>query len=238
MSDSVRRIIVLSAVAVGLAALAYCGIRWGGPVWRTFRNPEQLQHLVASWGIWAPLGFVGLQLVQVIVAPLPGNVVAIAGGYVFGVGKALSLCMVGVVVGAAVCFLLSRSVGRRLLRLFVPEKTMDQFDEFAARRGPLYVFLLLLVPNPLGDWLYYLAGLTALPLPLFLLQVLIARIPTNLFETFIGSQAARLGSRGYHLAWWQWTVFGALVLVLAIVYFLNRKRIEALFLRFTKYPTE
>jgi uncharacterized membrane protein YdjX (TVP38/TMEM64 family) len=174
-------------------------------------------------------------MVQIIVAPLPGSVVALVAGYVFGTGQGLLLAMAGVMLGALAAFLLSRAVGRRLLRLFVPEQTMDEFDRFVVRRGPLYVFLLLLVPNPVGDWLYYLAGLTALPLMLFMLFVLVARIPTNLLEVFIGAQVARLGSVGYRLAWWQWTIFGTTIVGLAVAYLLNRRRIEAFFLRFTKF---
>lgn len=233
-----RRIIAIALVAAALAALTWVGIRWGGPLWRLFGNPERIQKLVGNWGIWAPLGFILLQMVQIVVAPLPGSVVALVAGYVFGMGRGLLLAMVGVMLGALAAFLLGRAIGRRLLRLFVAERTMDQFDEFVIRRGPFYVFLLLLVPNPIGDWLYYLAGLTALPLSLFMLFVLVARIPTNLLEVFIGVQVARLGSAGYHLAWWQWAVFAAVIVGLAIAYFVNRKRIETLLLRFIKYPAD
>jgi uncharacterized membrane protein YdjX (TVP38/TMEM64 family) len=233
-----RRVVALTLVAVALAVLTWAGIRWGGSLWRLFRNPERIQELVRSWGIWAPLGFILLQMVQIIIAPLPGSVVALVAGYVFGLGKGLLLAMAGVMLGALAAFLLSRAIGRRLLRLFLPERTVDQFDEFVVRRGPFYVFLLLLVPNPIGDWLYYLAGLTALPLALFMLFVLVARIPTNLLEVFIGVQVARLGSAGYHLAWWQWAVFATAILGLAVAYFVNRKRIEALLLRLIKYPTD
>jgi uncharacterized membrane protein YdjX (TVP38/TMEM64 family) len=238
MSLRTRRIIAAALVAVALAALTWVGIRWGGPLWRLFHNPERIQELVRSWGIWAPLGFILLQMVQIVVAPLPGSVVALVAGYVFGLDKGLLLAMAGVMLGALAAFLLSRAIGRRLLRLFVPARTMDQFDRFVVRRGPFYVFLLLLLPNPIGDWLYYLAGLTALPLALFMLFVLVARIPTNLLEVFIGVQVARLGSAGYHLAWWQWTIFGVVITGLAVAYFVNRRRIEAFFLRFTRFPTD
>ena len=143
--------------------------------------------------------------------------------------------MVGVLLGAAIDFLLSRWIGRRVLKLFVPEPTMDRFDRFVVQRGPFYVFLLLLLPNPVGDWLYYLAGLSALPLPIFLILVLAGRIPSNLLEVFVGVQVYRFGSQGYRLALWQWLIFGTIVAALAIAYFLNRKRIEALILRLTHF---
>jgi uncharacterized membrane protein YdjX (TVP38/TMEM64 family) len=237
MSVSVRtrRLLAGGAIAIGVTLVVLAGIRWGGSLWSLFRNPDRIQELIRSKGIWAPLAFIVLQVIQIVVAPLPGSVVSVVAGFVFGFGKGLLLAMIGVVLGAGVAFLLSRWIGRRVLKLFVPEATMDRFDRFVVARGPFYVFLLLLLPNPVGDWLYYLAGLTALPFPFFLLLVLAGRIPSNVLEVFIGVQVYKLGSRGYHLALWQWIAFGAAIAALAIAYFLNRKRIEALILRLTHF---
>lgn len=235
MSIRTRRVLVAAAMIIGVTLVVLAGLRWGGPLWRLFRNPERIQQLVRRWGIWAPLGLIVLQIIQIVIPPLPGSVVSITAGYVFGLGRGLLLAMIGIVLGAGINFLLSRWIGRRVLRLFVPEATMDRFDRFVVERGPFYVFLLLLLPSPIGDWLYYLAGLTALPFPVFLLLVLAGRIPSNLLEVFVGVQVYRLGSRGYHLALWQWLGFGTIIVALAIAYSLNRKRIEALILRLTHF---
>jgi uncharacterized membrane protein YdjX (TVP38/TMEM64 family) len=235
MSIRTRRVLVAAAIIIGLALVILAGNRWGGSLWHLFRNPDRIQQLIRRWGIWAPLGFIALQVIQIVIAPLPGSVTSIGAGFAFGLGRGLLLAMVGVLFGAAIDFLLSRWIGRRVLKLFVPESTMDRFDRFVVQRGPFYVFLLLLLPNPVGDWLYYLAGLSALPLPVFLLLVLAGRIPSNLLEVFIGVQVYQLGSRGYRLAPWQWLVFGAVIAALAVAYFLNRKRIEALILRLTHF---
>jgi uncharacterized membrane protein YdjX (TVP38/TMEM64 family) len=144
--------------------------------------------------------------------------------------------MLGILLGSTACFLLGRLLGRRLLRLFLPETTLDRFDAFALARGPFFIFLLLLFPNPLGDWLYYLAGLTTIPLPVFLLLVLAGRIPSNLLEAFLGNQMARFGSQAYRLAAWQWALVLAALLLVAGAYYFNRRRIERFFARFTRYP--
>jgi uncharacterized membrane protein YdjX (TVP38/TMEM64 family) len=230
------RILVAIAAAALAVVLVMLIIRYGHTLWTTFRSPVLLRARIDRWGAWAPLGFVLLQVMQIIVAPLPGNMVAIVGGYAFGFWLGLALCMGGVVLGAACAFLLSKLIGRRALSIVIKPDMMAKFDSFAALRGPFYIFLLLLVPNPIGDWVYYLAGLSVIPLPVFLLLTLVGRFPTNLVEVFIGVQIYRLGATGYHLTWWQWTLFIAVLAAFALVYYVNRKRIEAFFMRFVKFP--
>lgn len=202
-----------------LAVLALVIIVAGRQVWHYFRNPLELRELVRGWGAWAPVGIVILQAVQIVVAPLPGNVVSFACGYALGMWPTIVWLMLGVLVGSAVDFLLVRLLGRRLLKYLVPAERMERLDSVVLRRGTLYVFLLLLVPNPVGDWIYYLAGLTPLPFPLFLAFVLVARLPSNLIECALGSGATRF-------AWQHWAILGASALLLTVLYFLNQRRIE------------
>ena len=232
-----RRVIVALLALLALSTAATLVIRYGSPLWMLFRNPDRLQAMIRHWGPWAPLGFVACEIVQVIIPPVPGSVVGMIGGYLFGLVRGVLLAMSGILMGAALAFLIAKLVGRRILSLVMSQRLMDKFDAFAVRHGPLYIFLLLLVPNPVGDWIYYLAGLSILPLPVFLLLVLAARMPSNLVEVFAGTQLYRLGARGYHLVWWQWSIIAACVIALAIVYLFNRKRIEALSMRFVKFPS-
>jgi uncharacterized membrane protein YdjX (TVP38/TMEM64 family) len=234
VTDRTKRMFAAAGLLIALAAVVFAALRFGGPLWTLLRDPEKTRELISNWGIWAPLGLIALQVVQIIAAPLPGNVVAIVSGYAFGLVRGFVFCMVGVVFGAALAFLVSRVLGRRLLKLFVPAAALDRFDRFVVAKGPFYVFLLLLLPNPIGDWLYYLAGLTPIPLLLFLAMVLVARLPSNLIEAFIGVQVSRFGSRGYQLEWWQWLVFALLFVAVTVVYFLNRRRIERFLLRLAR----
>ncbi|MEO0108508.1 MAG: VTT domain-containing protein [candidate division WOR-3 bacterium] len=224
--------LVLAVLLVGL------GIAYGRPIWAVMNNPQRLQEELARLGIWAPLGLIAAQVLQVVFAPLPGNLVAIAAGYMFGLGKGLLFAMIGVVLGSAVAFLLARLVGRQLLSLVIPGPLMNRFDHFVARRGPFVVFLLLLVPNPVGDWVYYLAGLTILPLPIFLGLVLLGRIPSNLLETMLGAELLRLGSPGRHLTGWQIAIAAIAAGAAILVYYLNRHRLETLMMRLVKLPPD
>jgi len=205
---------------VALAGLVVLLVFAGGRVWHLFRHPEELRLLVRSWGAWAPVGIIVLQVVQIAVAPLPGNAMSFAAGYALGLWPTVVWLMIGVLLGATIDFLLIRLLGRRLLHYFLPPARLARLDAVVLRRGTFYIFLLLLVPNPVGDWVYYLAGLTSMPLPMFLGLVLLARLPSNLLECAVGASATRFG-------WREWTIVGLVAAILALLYWQYRDRIEA-----------
>jgi len=214
-----QRVTLVLTVAA-LVALVVLLVLAGGRVWRLFRHPEELRLLVRSWGAWAPAGIVLFQVIQIVVAPLPGNAMSFACGYALGIWPTLVWLMVGVMLGAMVDFLLIKLLGRGLLKYFLPPERLAEMDAVILRRGTFYIFLLLLVPNPVGDWVYYLAGLTSLPLGVFLGLVFIARLPSNLLECAVGSSAT-------HFGWHEWTIVGLAAAVLTLLYFQHRHRIEA-----------
>jgi len=220
-----NRISLVLTIA-GLVAVAALLAVAGRSVLHYFRHPDELRMLVRAWGAWAPVGIVLFQVVQIVIAPLPGNAMSFACGYALGLWPTIVWLMVGVLAGATVDFLLIRLLGRRLLSYFLSPGRLAQLDSLVLRRGTFYIFLLLLVPNPVGDWVYYLAGLTPLPLPLFLGLVFIGRLPSNLLECGIGSSATRFG-------WPQWVILGIVVVVLTALYLLNQKRIEQFLERFS-----
>ncbi len=205
---------------VALIGMAVALVFAGGRVWHLFRHPEELRLLVRSWGAWAPVGIVLFQVIQIAVAPLPGNAMSFAAGYALGLWPTVIWLMIGVMLGAALDFLLIRLLGRRLLKYFLSPERLAKLDALVLRRGTFYIFLLLLVPNPVGDWVYYLAGLTAMPLPLFLGLVLVARLPSNLLECAVGASAA-------HFGWREWAMVGLVAAILGLLYYQNRHRIEA-----------
>ncbi|MEO0086073.1 MAG: VTT domain-containing protein, partial [candidate division WOR-3 bacterium] len=158
-----RRVVSVTVLVVLAAVLAVAFTAAGRHLWHYFRSPAELRELVQRWGIWAPLGTVLFQMLQIVVAPLPGSVMSFACGYALGLWPTIVWLMLGVALGATLDFLLARLLGRRLLHYLVPPDKLARLDEVVIRRGTFYVFLLLLVPNPLGDWIYYLAGLTPIP---------------------------------------------------------------------------
>jgi uncharacterized membrane protein YdjX (TVP38/TMEM64 family) len=224
-----RRAVRIAFILLLVVSLAILFTIAGWKLWPHFRNREALRTLLQSWGPWAPLGVILFQTLQIVLAPLPGSLLSFVSGYALGVWPAILWLLLGVLLGATIDFLLARVLGRRLLRQLVPAEKLSRLDSTALHRGPFYIFLLLLIPNPLGDWVYYLAGLTPLPLPVFLLFVLVARLPSNLIEAVLGSTAA-----GF--TWKGWVALLAVALALTLLYYFNQHHLERLIERLAALP--
>jgi uncharacterized membrane protein YdjX (TVP38/TMEM64 family) len=183
------------------------------------KHPDQLKQMVLNAGVWAPLVMVTMQVIQVIIAPMPGQVVAFVSGYIFGAFKGTILSMIGLTIGAIFAFLLARITGRRLLRYFLHEAALKRLDTYTLKQGPFVLFLLLLIPNPLGDGVYYLAGLTNIPWLFYIIIVIISRFPSNVVNNLIGAKATSFTI--YH-----WLVFGLTLVILVLIYFLYKTYVD------------
>ncbi len=189
-------------------------------------NPQEIRAFVSQFGLRAPLVFIALQVVQIIVAPLPGYIVELVAGYIFGAWHGTIYCMLGILIGSSLAFSIGRLFGRNLLQTFINKEKMQRFDDYVVHKGPFIIFLLLLF-SLLGDFTYYLAGLTPIPYLIFIFMVLIARLPTNIAYNLVGSKA-------FSLSLAQWLILIGILLLLAGLFYRFRHQIEKIIIRLTK----
>nr|MQY76707.1 TVP38/TMEM64 family protein [Spirochaeta sp.] len=163
--NGLKKIFFLLAFPLLISSLVVFTIIYQKDIWSVFASTEALRAWIASLGFIAPLAFVGLQCLQVIIFIIPGEVPQIAGGYLFGLWWGSLLSVSGIIIGSAVNFMLARLLGLPFVRLlFSPEKI-----EYAGRiatspRARISMFLLFLIPGIPKDILCYGAGLTPLNL--------------------------------------------------------------------------
>ncbi|MEO0101541.1 MAG: VTT domain-containing protein [candidate division WOR-3 bacterium] len=188
-----------------------------------------IREKVRQFPILSPLLFFLSQILQILFPIIPGNVLNFAGGYIFGVGMGSLFSILGVLSGSLIAFLLSRHLGRKVLRFFIRGERLKRFDQKIKEFGPFLFFLLFLIPNPLGDLLYYLYGLTDLPFSFFLPAVLIARSPGIIFSSYLGAKALSFTV-------WEWLVFGCLLFLLVALFYLFQDKI--LFLIYRKVANQ
>ena len=124
-----------------------------------FLHRERLVEWIHSLGTWGFAGFILLQVIQVVAAPVPGEATGVLGGYLYGPFLGVVLSTIGLTIGSFVAFTLSRIFGRPLTEKFVDPKTMARFDYLLHHKGAFLVFLLFLIPGFPKDYLCYILGL-------------------------------------------------------------------------------
>jgi uncharacterized membrane protein YdjX (TVP38/TMEM64 family) len=128
-------------------------------LFRFFMDKERLRGFIDSLGMWGFAGFIFLQVVQVVAAPIPGEASGLLGGYLYGPVLGVLLSTIGLTIGSYVAFALSRFFGRPLTERFVDKATMNRFDYLLHHKGAFLVFLLFLLPGFPKDYLCYILGL-------------------------------------------------------------------------------
>ena len=154
-------------------------------------NPTPIQAQLAALGPTAPVGFVLLQALQVIIAPIPGQILAGVAGAFFGVLPGTVYSLIGVVAGSTIVFIFTRRIGRRAVqRLFDPDQ-FSRWDESLTHNegGILLLFAAFLLPTFPDDLLCFAAGLSDIRLRTFILLVLTGRAPTFALAAYAGSNA-------------------------------------------------
>jgi uncharacterized membrane protein YdjX (TVP38/TMEM64 family) len=177
------RLSVLLLAVVGLGALLLA-------LFPGVTEPETLRVALARFGTLAPLVFVALQALQVVAAPVPGQVLGGVAGYLFGglLGSLYSLA--GVLLGSAVAIGVTRRYGRSYAERAVEEAALARFDGLVDRVGEPGLFVMFLLPVFPDDALCFLAGLTEIPVSRLLALVLVGRAPTFVLVAYLGGSVA------------------------------------------------
>lgn len=157
-----------------------------------FTSPEDVQAWVAGYGLLAPLIFVGVQVFQVVIFIVPGEVPQIAAGYLFGSVLGTIYSLIGILIGSVIDFWLARLLGRTFVEGVFGSEKVAQFDSFSQSKGPQTAFFLLFViPGIPKDILVYVAGISPLKFWTFLLVSMAGRLPGILGSAVVGNSAAQ-----------------------------------------------
>jgi uncharacterized membrane protein YdjX (TVP38/TMEM64 family) len=147
----------------------------------------RLQGFLNSLGPLSFMGFIFLQALQVVAAPIPGEVTGLIGGFLYGPLIGLILSTIGLTIGSWLAFYLSKSFGRPFVHKFVSKKTLDKYDYLLHHKGAFLVFLLFLIPGFPKDLLCYVLGLGPLSTKEFLLISTVGRFFGTVLLTFGGA---------------------------------------------------
>jgi len=183
---------------------------------------ERVRAFLESLGPLSFLGFIALQMLQVVAAPIPGEVTGFLGGYLYGPALGVMLSTLGLTMGSLIAFLLSKTFGRPFVDRFVSKKTIDKYDYLLHHKGAFLVFLLFLIPGTPKDILCYILGLGHLTTKEFLIISTVGRFAGTLLLTLGGNYIR-------HHQYYRFSVLLAVAIVIIFLSMVYKDKLERLF---------
>ena len=155
-----------------------------------YRDKHFLKQTVASWGWLAPVVFIAIQSLQVIISPIPGEITGPVGGALFGTLWGLVYSTIGLTMGTLVCFGIGRKWGEPLVRPFLSEHHWNRMNFIIEAEGAILCFILYLIPGFPKDIISYLFGISPLPFWVFATVSTLGRIPGTWISSYFGAHVA------------------------------------------------
>jgi len=177
---------------------------------------EQLKAYIEGFGSKAYIVFFILQLISIIIAPIPSNVTAVAGAMIFGMWGSFIITTLAIICGSAIVFSLSRIYGKAFTEKFVSQKSLKKYENLInSSKGEITIALMLLFPFFPDDIINFLVGLSGMSFKKYFIILILTRP----WEILI---ACALGSASISIPLWGW---GGVLLISAIIV-INSSKIE------------
>ncbi len=190
MNDTHKNVVAMIAMVIFLLFCLAVGYFIGVPMVQMAENPAEFQALIDSYGVGGRLIFVGIVVLQVLVAFIPGEPIELAAGYVFGFWEGTLLTLAGFLIGSWLVFALVRRFGVKLVEVFFPQKKLEEIKFLQnPRKARALSLILMVIPGTPKDMLSYFAGLTKLTTLQWLAIVAVGRIPSLVTSTLTGAAA-------------------------------------------------
>ena len=155
-------------------------------------TPQQLRDFLLSFGVFAPLIFIILQTFHAMVPLIPGGqFLGIVSGYLFGIWLGTLYCIVGILIGSSITFLITKKYGERFIEKIVEKRELIHFELFFKKRGKYSILITHLIPLFPGDLISIGAGLTNIKLKDFVLMSFLGLVPHLLLVTWLGKELQR-----------------------------------------------
>lgn len=193
-----KKIASVLSIAAFVLLLVFLTVFVGKPLLGSLKDPAAFRAWIDARGVWGKVLFVGMIVLQVVVAFIPAEPLEIAAGYAFGAFWGTVLVWIGLVAGSVIVFLFVRKIGIKAVEVFFPRERIDSLKYLKNEKAlNAAAFFLFLIPGTPKDLLTYFAGLTKIRLLPWVVLTSVARIPSIVTST-VGGNA--LGTQKYIFA--------------------------------------
>jgi|TARA_B100001971_G_C18249734_1_gene577193 uncharacterized membrane protein YdjX (TVP38/TMEM64 family) len=157
--------------------------------WDIVSDPEAVQEIISSFGPWAPIAYIISSILQVILAYLPGIILSVVGGYIWGKWIGFLLNLIGVTIGSMLAYYIAHKLGKPIIERMFNESDIYKFNRFFRKHGLIIIFLAraqFIFPN---DIVSYASGLLhGIRWRGYLIATVLGFIPHLLLVNSIGNE--------------------------------------------------
>lgn len=152
---------------------------------------EEFKTSVANMGFKGVVFVLLLQILQIIIAVIPGQPMEIISGMLYGTWGGMLLCLVGILIGTSIIFFVVRKIGTDFMQLFFSPEKIDSIKNSKVFKNPakfeFLMFIIFVIPLIPKDIFIYLGGISPVRPKRFLAIATLARIPGLFITVFAGN---------------------------------------------------
>ena len=221
LSEKHKKLIAGLSIALFLILSAVVFVYIGEPMLKFVSDPASFRQWVGQSGFAGRLIFLGMMVLQVFVAVIPGEPLEIAAGYAFGIWEGTFLCLLGATIGSVIIFAFVRRFGVKAVEIFFSREKIHSLKFLHNQEKlNLWIFIIFFIPGTPKDLLSYFVGLTDIKFSTWIFITFFARIPSIITST-VGGDA--LGLQNYDFA----IIVFAVTLIISIAGLLIYRKICA-----------
>lgn len=185
---------------------------------------EDLRNYVASFGYLAIIIYIVLNFLQVVLLPIPGFIAVGTGVALFGPFKTAIFSLIGILVGSYVAFFIGRVLGYKVVKWIVGKETLDKWLNSVRNKDKIVLTFMFLFPFFPDDVLCFVAGLSTMSTPYFIVMIMICRI----ISVFLSAYSLS-GNIIPYTTWWGillWVFILSFTIIITSILYKNGDKIE------------
>ena len=181
--QALYRLITCALLFIDICAIVFFVICATGLITK-INSIQGLRDYIAKFGNMAVFLFILFCFLQVVILPIPGSVAVAAGVALFGPLKCAIYSFIGIILGSVVAFAIGRWVGYKAVKWIVGEDTLKKWLAKLKGKDYLILSLMFLLPMFPDDVLCFIAGLSSMSWPYFLIMIVITRLISVLTTSY------------------------------------------------------
>lgn len=208
--------LILGTIAVVMVAVYFLTVTG---ILDKIRSIDELRKYVASFGGLAAVIYIIMNILQVVVLPIPGFVAVAVGVALFGPFKATLYAFIGIMVGSVIAYFIGKYLGYNVVKWLVGQETLDKWLNAVKNKDRIILTFMFVFPMFPDDVLCFVAGMSSMSTRYFLIMLTVSRILSIVTTAYSVN-----GSLIPYTTWWGLLIWAVIIVITVCVMILLYKK--------------